>query len=160
MRPVHAPVAPRLHVYLTAHFCEGYNFGCPWQVPRSTSSEEELPDPSEYIHCGSHHWACGHPLPENQEAARAWGAKCRMWGIGWMVVGMAALGAVIALRFTEKISFEIFGVLACVILPALSCGWFQIKAGGQAISYANGKMSYNRAKIVAIRRGRGGGGGP
>jgi len=51
-------------------------------------------------------------------------------------------------------------VLACVILPALSCGWFQIKAGGQAISYANGKMSYNRAKIVAIPRGRGGGGGP
>ena len=127
---------------------------------------EELPDPFQYNNWETANLACGAPLPENQEAARAWFRKYKMSGIGWMVFGVAVLAGIIAFansglpagRNVRAMIAVCIGGLIPAGLPS-RYGWLQFKAGQQTIAYADGKMSYARAAIIPFRRWKGGGGG-
>ena len=122
-----APASPSLHISV-----RGLILPVRLQVAPSRFTgavEEELPDRSEYVDCGSHYAACGVPLPENQEAARVWGRKCRIRAIGWMVAGVAALCGIIALGISQskvlstRSSFEEFpfGAIVVFVVAGVGC---------------------------------------
>ena len=86
---------------------------------------------------------CENVFPEDKEAARAWGEKMKKSGYGQMGAGVAVSGGLIGGVGGGTGNWgAAFGAACGLFFGLVGGGMSMVKAGKQAVAYANGDIAY------------------